>query len=89
LETSQKTGWLDAIDVSTYDGMVQDDIKRMKRLRRKHFYKALRKHGDYYNRVLRERRSPISVGGGTTGGAGRWGCGASGAGLRTTSRTAS
>src|SRR4029078_8053815 len=28
-------------------------------------------------RVLRERKSPISVGGGTTGGAGRWGCGAS------------
>jgi hypothetical protein len=47
------------------------------------------------SRVLRERRSPISVGGGTTGGAGRWGCGASGASgasgaaARSTSRTAS
>ena len=40
-------------------------------------------------RVLRERRSPISVGGGTTGGAGRWGCGASDAAARSTSRTAS
>ena len=40
-------------------------------------------------RVLRERRLSISSGGGTTGGTGRWGCGASGAGLRSTSRTAS
>jgi hypothetical protein len=41
------------------------------------------------SRVLGERRSPISVGGGTTGGTGRWGCGANGAGVRSTSRTAS
>ena len=40
-------------------------------------------------RVLRERRSPISVSGATTGGAGRWGCGASVAAARSTSRTAS
>ena len=39
-------------------------------------------------RVLGVGRSPISVGGGTACGAGRWGCGASGAGLRSTSRTA-
>jgi hypothetical protein len=40
-------------------------------------------------RVLGERRSPIWVGVGTAGGAGRWGCGASGAGAGSTSRTAS
>src|SRR5689334_24680164 len=40
-------------------------------------------------RVLGSRRLPISVGGGVADGAGRWGCGARGAGARSTSRTAS
>jgi hypothetical protein len=40
-------------------------------------------------RLLRERRSPISVGGGTADGAERWDCGASGAAARSTSGTAS
>jgi hypothetical protein len=44
-----------------------------------HFFQSVR--------VLDEHRLPISVGDGTAGGAGRWGCGASGAGQMSTSRT--